>query len=153
LSRVRGLYSLRERGMKRRKKRVGRLDTLNMKYKGEMGEAIVERFLQKKGFIVYRHPDSKTPDLLAYHRRWKLFLLVEVKYTDGDEVIIDRHQLEVLRDMGDFFRSMLATHLIFTVPCVLVVFKDRRVIAGKRVNDEWDGKSNLKVRWSDGLPF
>ena len=73
--------------------------------KGRAEEERVKALLEKAGFIVFLHPHSATPDILAY--KHGMLYLIEVKYTSGDKVVLFPDQVECITSMLSFFREFM----------------------------------------------
>ena len=115
--------------------------------KGIRTELKVFNILRNHGFVVFRHPHSATPDLLAWRRG--VLYLIAVKSTSKSVLIVDPEQLRVLTGMLDFYQHTTIPALAF----IVVYFSEYGDFGSRRINplDRW-----VMVRYgdhADEIPF
>jgi len=76
---------------------------MSKKLMGTAVELKVLSILQNHGFIVFHHPHSATPDLMAW--RNGVLYLIEVKSTHKDSLVINPDQVECIKSMLQFFAN------------------------------------------------
>ena len=117
------------------------------------GITIEERvcnILRRRGFFVYRHPYSFTPDIFAF--KWRWLFLIEVKSVSGtDEFKPKEDQVHTIMSFAEFLSYVLGRFGIEVIPLLAVYFVDYGVFGVKPLS--W--KDNIvTVRDSyDRLPL
>jgi len=112
--------------------------------KGVRVELKVFRILREHGFVVFRHPHSATPDLLAW--RSGVLYLIEVKSTNKDVIIVDPEQVKCIMGMLEFFLHTAIPTMAF----IVVYFTEHDEFGARRIRPV--GEPYVMIRRGDHVP-